>query len=60
MAFQDPAFNGALFVNLAPIKAQICDSSKKPYYGEFAPPDLYAVNKALAFLFMKYGSIIPH
>jgi len=60
MAFQDPTFNGSLFVNLSPIRTYICDSSQKPYYEEFAPPDRYAVNKALAFLFMKYGSLIPH
>jgi len=60
MAFQDPAFNGSLFVNLSSIKSYTCDFSSKPYYTEFAPPDLYAVNKVLAILFMKYGAILPH
>jgi len=60
MAFQDPTFNGSLFVNLSYIKSYTCDFVSKPYYVDFAPPDLYAVNKVLAFLFMKYGAFFPH
>lgn len=60
IAFQDPTFNGSVFVKLTYIKNQICDSTPKPYYDDFAPPDLYAVNKVFAFLFMKYGRLLLH
>lgn len=58
IAFQDPTFNHSVYVNLSQIRTQRCDSQSQPYYYEFSPPDLYAINKVFAVLMMKYGGEI--
>lgn len=58
IAWREPTFNGALFVNLGLLTGGSCQDSQTADYRIWNPPDLYAINKITAHYYARYGRLI--